>query len=53
MRQGSRPAVPDDATVIEDLLELGRGLLAPSSREIRFSANVWGIEAGDIADEWN
>jgi len=28
MRQGSRPAVPDDAAVIENLLKLGGGFLA-------------------------
>ena len=43
MCQGSRPAVPDDAAVIEDSLELGSGLRASSSGEIHLAANVGGI----------
>ena len=48
MRQGSGPAVPDDAAVVENLLELGGCFFALSSREIRFAANVSGIQAGEI-----
>jgi hypothetical protein len=38
MRQRSRPAIPDDAAVVENLLELGGGFFALSGSEIRFSA---------------
>ena len=53
MRQGSRPAVPDDAAVVEDFLELGGGCAALSGREIRLAANVGRIEAGDIVHKRN
>ena len=51
MRQRSRPAVPDDAAVVEDLLELGGGGTALSGCQIRLSANIRRIEAGNIGDE--
>jgi hypothetical protein len=53
MRQRSRPAVPDDAAVIENLLELGDGFLALPAGQIRFAANVGGIEAGDVGNKTN
>ena len=51
MRQSSRPAVPDDAAVVEDLLELGCRFLALSRRQVRLPANVGWIQAGNLADE--
>ena len=51
MRQRSRPAVPDDAAVVENLLKLGGGIFALSGRQIRLSANVGGIEAGNVGGE--
>jgi hypothetical protein len=53
MRQRSRPAVPDDAAVVDDFLKLGGGFLALSSNEIRLAANVCRIEAGKIDREWD
>jgi hypothetical protein len=50
-RQRSRPAVPDDAAVVENLLKLGSGSIALSNGEIHFAANVGRIEAGEIGDE--
>ena len=50
MRQGSRPAVPDDAAVVENLLELGGGTAALSSSEICLAANVCVIQAGSLAE---
>jgi hypothetical protein len=41
-RQRSGPAVPDDAVVIENLLELGGGGTGLSGCEIRLSTNVGG-----------
>jgi hypothetical protein len=37
--------------MVENFLELGGGFLALPSRQIRFAANVGGIEAGDAGDE--
>src|ERR1700722_223237 len=51
MCQRSSPAVPDDATVVDDLLEFGSGFFAVSRQEISFAANVGGIEAGKINGE--
>src|SRR5580698_5020653 len=51
MCQRSSPAVPDDATVVDDLLEFGTGFFAVSRQEISFAANVGGIEAGKINRE--
>ena len=53
MRQRSRPAVPDDAAVVDDLLKLGGGSATLSGCEIRFAANISGIEAGNVRDELN
>ena len=53
MRQRSRPAVPDDAAVIENFLEFGGGRIALSRGQIGLAANVGRIEAGNIADERN
>ncbi len=53
MRQRSRPAVPDDAAVVDDLLKLGGRRRALSSRQIPLAANVGGIQAGEIGGEQN
>src|SRR5208282_2518477 len=52
-RQRSRPAVPDDAAVVENLLKLGGGGTALSGCQVCFSAYVHVIEAGKIVDELN
>ena len=46
MRQRSRPAVPDDAAVVENLLKLGGGGGALSTCQVCLSAYVHMIEAG-------
>jgi hypothetical protein len=51
MRQRSRPAVPDDATVLEYFLELNGSLFALPSREIRLTAIVSRIKAGEIGNK--
>ena len=51
--QRSCPAVPDNAAVVDNLLELGGSLLALSGCQVCLSTNVGGIEAGDIGDERN
>ena len=51
MRQGSRPAVPDDAAVVDDLLKLGGGFFALSGGQVCLTANVRRIKAGKIGDE--
>src|SRR5215831_10791303 len=48
MRQRPRPTVPDQAAVIENLLELCGGFLAPSRCQIGIAANVGGIETRGI-----
>jgi hypothetical protein len=53
MRQGSRPAVPDDAAVVENFLKLSSGGIALSGCQIRFSAYIHRIEAGSIVEERN
>src|ERR1700691_2174639 len=53
MRQGSRPAVPDNPAMVENLLELGRSALTLSGCEICFAPNVGGVEAGKVGDERN
>jgi hypothetical protein len=53
MRQRSRPAVPDDSAVVENLLKLGGGSAAISGCQVCISANVRRVEAGDICDESN
>ena len=50
-RQGSRPAVPNDAAVVENLLELGGSFFTLPGCGIRLTANVARIEAGNIGDE--
>jgi len=50
MRQGSRPAVPDDAAVVENLLEFSGGFLALANSEIRLAANVCRIKAGIVKE---
>src|SRR5260370_6917073 len=51
MRQSARPAVPDDAGVVEDFLKLGGGSTAMSGGQICLSSNVGRIKAGNIGDE--
>ena len=46
--QCSRSAVPDDALVTQNLLELGGSL---SRREMRIAAKVSSMRAGDVVDE--
>ena len=53
MRQRSRPAIPHNAAVVENLLELGSSFLALTRGKVRLAANVGGIEAGEIANECN
>src|SRR5580700_10385333 len=53
MCQGSGPAVPDDAAVVENLPELGRSFLAPVRCQIRLAPNVSGVEAREIEDKLN
>src|ERR1017187_385495 len=53
MRQRSRPAVPGNAAVVENLLKLGGGSIALSGRQVCLSAYVHMIEAGNIEDERN
>ncbi len=52
MRQRSRPAVPDDPAVVENLLKLG-GSAALSGSQVCLSAYVHVIEAGNIGDKRN
>ena len=51
MRQCSRPAVPDDAAVIDDLLELGGCSTALSGCKVCLPANIRRIEAGNIGNK--
>ena len=53
MRQCSCPAVPDDTAVVTNLLEFGGSFFPLSRRQIRLSANIYVIEAGNIGDERN
>src|SRR5580700_2207210 len=53
MGQGSRPVVPDDAAVVDDLLKLGGGSVALSGRQGCLSMYVHRIEAGNIVEELN
>src|SRR5271163_515008 len=48
MRQRSRPAVPDDAAVVDDLLKLGGSFFALTASEIGLAAYVCRVEAGDV-----
>jgi hypothetical protein len=45
MRQGSRPAVPDNAAVIDDLLKLGGSSAAMSGCQVCLSTHIHVIEA--------
>ena len=51
MRQRSRPAVPDDAAVIENLLKLCGSSVALSGCQVCLSAYVHRIEAGNVHHE--
>ena len=53
MRQRSRPAVPDDAAVVENFLKLGGGGGVLPRCQICFSTNVGRVETGNIEDERN
>src|SRR5580658_6333918 len=53
MRQRSRPAVPDDAAVVENLLKLGGGSVALTGCQVCLSAYIDRIEARNIAAEQN
>ena len=53
MRQRSRPAIPDDARVIDDLLKFGSRRTALSCRQECLSANIVWIEAGNVNVEQN
>ena len=53
MRQCSRPAVPYNPAVVENLLKLGGSSTALSGCQVCLSADVHGIEAGNIGDEPN
>src|SRR5262244_4224972 len=48
MSQGSRPAVPDNTAVIDDLLEFDGGFLPAPCPEISIAANVRGIKTVGI-----
>jgi hypothetical protein len=52
MRQGSRPAVPDDAVVVEDFLKLGGGTITLSGCQVCLCAYIDRIEAGNVVAEW-
>ena len=51
MRQRSRPAVPDDAAVVEDLLELGGSCVPCPAARYASPANVGWIKTGDLAEK--
>src|SRR5208282_4326694 len=53
MCQRSRPAVPDDPAVVEDLLKLGSGSTALSGCQVCLPAFIGWIEAGNIDDKLN
>ena len=53
MRQSSRPAVPDDPTMIENLLELVGGGRALSGSQVGLAAHIKRIQARDIVAEIN
>jgi hypothetical protein len=53
MRQRSRPAVPNDAAVVENFLKLGSGRTALTRWEVCLSAYVRRIEAGNVVGEGN
>jgi len=49
--QGSRPAVPDDAAVVDDLLKLSGGSVTLSGCQVCLSPDIGRIEAGNIVEE--
>jgi hypothetical protein len=51
--QSSRPAVPDDAAVVENVLKLGGGGGALPGCQVCLSSYVRRIETGNIVDEQN
>src|SRR5208337_5046995 len=53
MRQRSRPAVPHNTAVVENLLKLGGRSVALSGCQVCLCAYIRRIEAGDIVDERN
>src|SRR5271156_432134 len=53
MRQRSRPTVPDNSAMIENLLKLGSGSAALSGCQVCLSAYVHMVEAGNIGYERN
>jgi hypothetical protein len=48
MRQRSRPAVPDDTAVVENLLKLGGGSAVLVGCQVYFPANVIRVKAGNV-----
>src|SRR6266852_2668932 len=48
MRQRSRPAVPDDPAVLENLLKLGGSSTALSGCQVCLSSDICRIEAGNV-----
>src|SRR6202040_227174 len=53
MRQRSRPAVPDKAAVVENLLKLGSGGTALSGCQIGLTPHIHCVEAGGTGGERN
>jgi len=51
MRQSSRPAVTDDAAVVENPLKLSGGITTFSGCQICLTMNVCRIETGNIGDK--
>src|SRR4029077_2366092 len=51
MRQRSRPAIRDNAAVVENLLKLGGGGIALPGCQICLSAYVYVKEAGNVGGE--
>src|SRR5271170_6131731 len=51
MRQRSRPAVPDNPAVVENLLELGGSSAALSRCQVCLAAHIYMVEAGNIVEE--
>src|SRR5438270_9050369 len=47
MRQCSRPAIPDDSAVVENLLKFGRGFLALASGKVGLRTNIRWKETRD------
>ena len=51
MRQRSRPAVPDDAAVVDDFLKLGGRSAALACCQVRLTANMRRMRARHIGNE--